>query len=56
MTTGASRAHPLCPDLGHYGARRTRGPHLIWWGLGLVALVVGVWALLRRGDDGDGPV
>jgi hypothetical protein len=25
---------------------------LIWWGL--VALAVGVWALLRRGGDGDG--
>jgi len=28
---------------------------LIWWGLVALAVVVCVWALLRRGGDGDGP-
>ena len=32
------------------------GPHLIWMGIsGLVALAVGVWALLRRARRGAGP-
>ncbi len=46
------RSRPLERPAIPYGRDDSRGSPLIWWGL--VALVVGGWALLRRGG-GDGP-